>query len=303
MANRETDVEQVAVALLRAIPADITTDAQGEPLDDDSIAEVQRMRAGDWARAGHRDADRVQAWIAAGVVSEWVALLAEKRGFRPGDPWVPTGFGAAEPSGEWSEYAARYEDPAGRFQVRRNRRRAARAWRLLQTRIGWSEAALQDAAEMIRASAVPGAGDGRYLTALMLVAGTDSADPDLTASALLDIVDQARAVRQLGEETRDRRGDPLTPAWLEREMVARGLPTGDTCPLRDYPGSQEQWLDGEARSWCEYVDYLDRHLDVVRKNLPRLTGPERATGERQLDTAKTDCVMARTSWSAVAGKS
>jgi len=58
-----------------------------------------------------------------------------------------------------------------------------------------------------------------------------------TTTALVDdVVAQAQAVRQLGEQLLARRHDPRTPAWLEREMKARNLPTGDTIPLKIYAG-------------------------------------------------------------------
>lgn len=298
----ESDLDAVAAALLDVIPADVTTGPQGEPLDAETIADVRRIRARDWAKAGHRDPQRVRAWIAAGVVNQHVARLAEKRGYRPGDPWVPKGFGATVPTGEWSERDAMYEKPAGRIRALQNRRRAARSWFEQQARIAASNAELQGVSDIIRDQGTPGSGSGNYLIALDYAAfGGGNVDPDLVAGALLDLVDQARATRRLGEETRDRLGDPLAPAWLEREMTARRMPNYDVPPLADYDGPPEQWLRAQGRVWREYVDYLLLELnEVVDKHLAELTEPERLTAQQHLDTARADCHGAREAWTRIA---
>ena len=122
-----------------------------------------------------------------------------------------------------------------------------------------------------------------------------------TATALVDdMVALAQAVRQLGEQVLDRRHDPRTPAWLEREMKARNLPTGDTIPLKIYAGPPDQWLHEEAVSWHEYIDYLEPQVDKLVEHVSQLTEPESTSRQQRLAAAKADWQAARTVWALIA---
>ncbi len=122
-----------------------------------------------------------------------------------------------------------------------------------------------------------------------------------TTTALVDdVVAQAQAVRQLGEQLLARRHDPRTPAWLEREMKARNLPTGDTIPLKLYAGTPDQWLHEEAASWREYLDYVKPQVDKLVEHVSQLTEPESTSTQQRLAAAKADWQAARTVWALIA---
>jgi hypothetical protein len=85
-------------------------------------------------------------------------------------------------------------------------------------------------------------------------------------------------VRRLGEQVLGRRRDPDVAAWLEREMNARDLPTGDTVPLKHYPGSPAAWLHREAESWCDYVGFVQGQIERLDE---QVAPPGRAPANRQ----------------------
>ncbi len=123
---------------------------------------------------------------------------------------------------------------------------------------------------------------------------------DTTTALVDDVVAQAQAVRQLGAQVLDRRHDPRVPAWLEREMKAGNLPTGDTIPLKIYAGTPHQWLHQEAVSWREYIDYLEPQVDKLVEHVSQLAEPERTSAQQRLAAAKADWQAARTVWTLIA---
>jgi hypothetical protein len=294
----DDDLAAVTDALFAVIPGDVTESADGGELDADSIAGIRRQRAANWARAGHTDPARVRAWITAGVLDEWVARRAERLGFRPGDPWVPKGFFVNDP--EWSMVQASNEEYASSLQVLINRRQARRRWREKQLEAAAGVGRLERVAAILRNDAMPGSGDGRSLVALDFATGTHAGpDPELVAGAVVDVVDRATVIRELGEQVLERRHDPLTPAWFEREMAARALPTGDTIPLEHYAGDPEQWLRSEAESWCDFLGYLSNSIMDISGHLAVLSEPEQRTAEQQLASALADCAAARAAWTTI----
>jgi hypothetical protein len=284
-----SDYHDAEIALLIAIPTDITVNASGQPLDEDSIDAIRRMRAGDWARAGHADRGQVRAWLDAGVVDPWAARVAELRGYRPGDPWVPQGLGPHNVFG-WDEQHAREEQPANWWARRTNRRRARERWHTAQL-----QAALDAPGRAEQPAPPTPAGYERYFAALHLAGGAG-----LEAHMLLEIVEEARLINALASEALSRCDNPqLLAAWLERETPARGLPNGDTVPLKYYTGTPQDWLTSEASQWLEYLAVLEQQLDKAHARLPllvQLSDAERVAGEQLLDRSRDDCANARRSW-------
>jgi hypothetical protein len=113
------------------------------------------------------------------------------------------------------------------------------------------------------------------------------------------VIVEGRSVRRLGEQVLGRRRDPDVAAWLEREMNARDLPTGDTVPLKHYPGSPAAWLHREAESWCDYVGYVQGQIERLDEQVARLAEPQRTASQRQLAAARADWAAARTAWELV----
>jgi hypothetical protein len=122
---------------------------------------------------------------------------------------------------------------------------------------------------------------------------------DPTITLVDDVAVEGRSVRQLGEELLGRRRDPALAAWLEREMNTRRLPTGDTIPLKHYPGSPAKWLHREAESWCDYIGHAHCQIDQLDKQVAHLPEPQRTSSQRQLAAARADWAAARTAWELV----
>jgi hypothetical protein len=300
----ELPADQVVDALFPVILADIAVDSHEEKADAAGVADVRRHRAMEWAIAEYTDPARVRAWIAAGVVDPWVARRAERLGYRPGDPWVPTGW---VHSLEWSDRQARAEPQAGRLRAMRNRRRAKRRWKAEQEAQEWLHANAEQQTEsamlMLREVTVPRSGSGSSLVALDLAAGAAlDVDSSLVVGALVNLVGRAGEVRELGERVLGRLRDPDTAQWLEREVAARGLPVQDTIALESYR-DPTQWLRREADSWCGYVDNLNSFMTQVREQLHLLTEGERRIAEQHLATAQVDSLAARAAWQEVSDSS
>jgi hypothetical protein len=122
---------------------------------------------------------------------------------------------------------------------------------------------------------------------------------DITIGFVDQVAVEGRSVRQLGEQVLTRRRDRDLAAWLEREIKARDLPSGDTIPLKHCPGSPAKWLHREAESWCDYVGYTQAQIDQLDQQVARLAEPQRSSTQRRLAAARVDWAAARTAWELV----
>lgn len=170
-------VVAAAADLLEVIPADVTTDPDGEPLDEETCQAIRRSRARQWALAGFTDPVEVGAWIQTGVVIPEIAETARRRGFRPGDPWVPRGWGGSS-SAQWRRGGQ--EPVAGPVQRRRNRRQARAAWTERQQRHAEGQAHQDRAAAALREIVIAGSGSSATFSAFDLAV---SAPADRTPSS------------------------------------------------------------------------------------------------------------------------
>lgn len=291
--------ENTVDRLLPAIPADITLLPDGSPLDEENIQSIRRSRAREWAQADFHDPADVQAWMAAGVVSAKIAGIARKRGYRPGDPWVPTGYGHRH---DWHNY--RGEPVARRFTARANRRKARCEWLAYRERVAAGDRQLTEMAALLRDNVTAGSGQSGIFNALDVAAVTE-AGPDLELVAgAVDAVDiHASASHDLAIATRDHleaHTPEETARWFADQLRTSVIPSGDTIPLEHWGGTASSWLAREAASMREYIDYIATMSTATRGCLDHLEQAEEANASAILDHAQAALDAADLAWSGLA---
>jgi hypothetical protein len=291
--------ENTVARLLPAIPADVTHTPDGSPLDEESIQGVRRSRASQWAEAGFRDPVDVHAWMAAGVVSPKIAGIARKRGYRPGDPWVPAGHVHVY---DWDNHPG--EPVARRSTARTNRRNARRDWLADLERAAIGDRQLAELAALLRANVTAGSGQHGLFGALGIAAATEAGpDPELVAG-VVDAVDiHTSASYDLAVATRDHLEVHTleeTASWFADQLRTSVIPCGDTIPFEHWSGTAGSWLAREAESMCEYVHYMGTMTRAVRGCLDRLEQAEEANASVALDRAQAALDAADLAWSGLA---
>ena len=296
------DDQHLLDALTAVIPDDVTRGPDGAALSPAGRAGVREMRAGDWARYGHRHPRRVAAWLAAGVALPEVAARAETLGYQPGDPWVPTGWDLRDHPQPWPNHFPYPDGPLRRpqrWRAVRNRRQAHRDWQHTQRTHQAVDRELAAVSAHLAQQAIPGAGSDTALMAYDFAAST-AAGPDagLLAVALDAAAGRAHDLRELGEQACQRLGDPLLARWLDDQTRARGWSDPDN--YRDlYRDRAEHWVHREAVSWCEVLALIADRLASLAEHLTVLDPDERGSARRLLDATRADQCAATRAWTAV----
>jgi len=296
------DDQHLLDALTAVIPDDVTRSPDSAALSPAGRTGVREMRAGDWARYGHRHPRRVAAWLAAGVVLPDVAARAETLGYQPGDPWIPTGWDLRDHPQPWPSYFPYPDGPLRRpqrWRAARNRRQAHRDWQHTQRTHQAVDRELAAISAHLAQRAIPGAGGDTALMAYDFAAST-AAGPDagLLAVALDAAAGRAHDLRELGEQACQRLGDPLLARWLDDQARARGWSDPDNS-LDLYRNREDLWVHREAVSWCEVLMEMGHRLAGIAEHLSVLDPDERGSARRLLDTTRADHHAATRDWTTI----
>jgi hypothetical protein len=296
MPNQEHDPHVIA-AIAAVIPDSIQPLCPGEEPRESLAIDL----ASSWVAQGFADPQQVAAWIKVGVLSPQKARKAEYFGFRPGDPWVGTGWGTdlLLYAPEYTKYLRRDAPPLSGTEKWQHRRAAKREWRKRQQQIERRKAQFVHVVGVLEqlGDETGDAAWSAHALSFGEMAGTDPA-PETVLRVFSKFVAQAHTIRELALFAQERLGEVDMPVALHDETERRGMRNHDNY-FYDVSTSPLEWLRSEITDWFSYLEYLDDQLESARSGLRVLEPREAETAAAETAAALEESERAREVWRAI----